>query len=130
MLVKTANFPLALHYFDMACRPDTICYGDECYTEYHDVAFYVSSMLHIIQETSLEKEVAIQRMCSRLNAKPRWWAVNHFRTEAELWLKELYPGNQRILDHIPPDVRSYQPVESRLSFLLGDWRLCGESMFW
>jgi hypothetical protein len=59
VLVKTANFPLALHYFDIACRLGTICYGDGYYIEYHDVAFYFASMLQIIQGIPLEREVTI-----------------------------------------------------------------------
>ena len=121
VLVQAANIPLAMEYFDMACKPGTLFGPSRSLVDGHHVAFYAVCMLRIILGTRDEQQQIVKRLCGVLDWWKSRWDIISCRDEAEEVMRLTQGCHEDLIAHFP----------STSSFLPDDICLvCGESSFW
>jgi hypothetical protein len=121
VLVQAANIPLALEYFDMACKPGTMYGSVRGSVKGHHVAFYTACMLRIILGTQREQLQIVQQLRGVLDWKKSKWSITDCRKEVERVMRLTERSHEHLMSHF----------SSTSSFLPEDVCLvCNESSFW
>ena len=121
VLVQAANIPLALEYFDMACKPGTLYGSGRSLVEGHHVAFYAGCMLRMILGTREEQQQIVNRLCGVLDWSQSKWDIISCREEVERLMRLTEGAHEHLMSHFP-STTSFLPDSICL--------VCGESSFW
>ena len=121
VLVQAANIPLALEYFDLACKPGTMYGSMYSWVEGHHVAFYAACMLRLILGTRSEQLRIVQQLCGVFDWWESKWDFIGCREEVERVMRLTERSHEDLMSYFP-STSIFLPEEVCL--------VCGESSFW
>jgi hypothetical protein len=121
VLVQAANIPLALEYFDAACKPGTLYGSRPSLVVGHHVAFYAACMIRMILGPRAEQQKMVQRLREVLDWWQSRWNIDYCREEVERMMNQTEWCHEHLLSYFP-STTVFLPADKCLT--------CGESSFW
>ena len=121
VMALAANIPLALEYFEMACKPGTLYGPRRSLVEGHHVAFYAACMMRMLLGTRAEQLQIVQQLCSVLDWWKSGWDIIYCREELERAMRQMEGSHKLLISKFP----------SSYNFVPDDTcHVCGESNYW